>query len=487
MSSTACTKRRHSRSGRAGRVVVIGGGYAGAAFAIHLSRQAGRPLDIVVVEPRRWVGGGLAYSTPDPDHRLNAPDVIHLLYPDDDLHFRRWLESSGRLASDPDAWYSDERLYPRRGDFGAYVAAEFAAHQKRNPSGSALEHRRDRVESIERRQDRVHLRLAGGDGIVADRCVIALGHEQARLELPGDVGDRLIGDPFAPGALAALSHDAAVLVVGTGLTASDAVASLVGHGHTGPITCLSRHGLRPTGQNPTAADQPLWDQMAVRPPAFIDRHGIPGGMVELARIVRRDARDRMARGEPWHGAIDDVRDAAGELWRGLSVDAKRRFSRHLKPYYDAHRFHIPPQTADIVRRAEERGQLRFERGRVVGAEVVGDTAAVSIRRRGERRARVHHTDAIVSCVGLSASVGSSSNAVVRSCLRQRLARPSDMGRGFDSDDLGRLIGDGGIPDPALYVIGGMSLDRFGETPAAIFLLRQILGVLPGFIAGMERA
>jgi len=468
------------------RVAIIGGGFAGAAFAIHLSRLAAAALNIVVVEPRQQVGGGLAYSTPDPNHRLNAPDVIHLLYPDDDLHFRRWLEDSGRLAADPEAWYSDDRLYPRRGDFGAYVAAEFAEQRKSNPSGSSLEHRRDRVESIERRRQRIHLALASGNSMSADRCVIALGQEQTPLKLFGDVGDRLIDDPFAPGALARVPRDAVVLVIGTGLTAADTVASLAGQGHTGSITSLSRHGLRPTDQNPGTPEQPLWDQMAVQPPPFVQRHGVPSSMVELSRIVRTEARDRMARGEPWHGAIDDVRDAAGELWRGLPVGAKRRFLRHLKPYYDVHRFRIPPQTRDIVRRAEERGQLRFESGRVLRAEATGKRVAVTIQRRGEARPHVRDHDAIVSCVGLSTAICRSRNAFVQSCLQQGLARPSDMGRGLDSDDRGRLIGFSGTADPAVYVIGGMSLDRSGETPAAIFILRQILDILPRFVASISR-
>ncbi len=468
------------------RVAVIGGGYAGAAFAVHLSRQARAPLDIAVVEPRAQVGGGLAYSTPGPNHRLNAPDVIHPLYPNDEEHFRRWLEATGRLAADPDAWYGDGRLYPRRGDFGAYVAAEFAAYRERNPSGSSLEHRRDRAVAIQRRRDGLHLALAGGAPVVADRCVIALGQEQAPFNLPGDAGGRLVGDPFAPGALAAIPRDATVLVVGTGLTAADAVASLVGQGHTGPITCLSRRGLRPKDQNPATAEQTIWERMAVQPPPFVQQNGVPTSIVELARIVREDARDRMARGETWHGAIDDVRDAAGELWRGLPVSDKRRFVRHLKPYYDVHRFRIPPQTRDIVRRAEERGQLRFGSGRIAGAEAVAEAVAVTVRRRGEARARVHHYGAVVSCVGLANAVDHSRNPFVRSCLEQGLARPSDMGRGLESDDRGRIIDADGAPVESVYVIGGMTLDRFGEVPAAVFLLRQVLAVLPGFIASMDR-
>ncbi|MEJ2186056.1 MAG: FAD/NAD(P)-binding protein [Gemmatimonadota bacterium] len=466
-------------------VAVIGGGYAGAAFAIHLSRMAGQPLLITVVEPREQVGGGVAYSTPDRDHRLNAPDVIHFLYPDDDLHFRRFLEESGRLAEDPEGLYVDERLYPRRRDFGAYVAAEFAAHAASNPSGSTLVHRRGKAVGIERRRNGLRIELADGEPIDAGRCVIAVRHERAPAPLPDlpPGADRLVGEPLAPGALGSIDGDDDVLVLGTGLTAADTVASLLRRGHRGTITCLSRRGVRPREQNPAKTASAIWDVLSAQPPAFIAKHGVPTSLRDLTRIVREDARARLARGEPWHGSIDQVRDAAGEIWRALNVADKARFQRHLKPYYDGLRFRIPPQTRDILQQAEATGQLRFRKGRVVHAETRPDGLRVVIRHRGQTTTRSGTFGAVVSCLGFATRVVESRDPFLQSCLRQGLARPSDAGRGLESDDAGRVLSADGRPDEALYAIAGMTLDRFGETPAAIFILRQILRMLPQFVAG----
>ncbi len=471
------------------RIAVIGGGYTGTAFAVHLSRLSPVPLDIAVVEPRRQVGGGLAYSTDNPDHRLNAPDVIHPLYPEDELHFRGWLEHTGRLAADPTAWYEDQRLYPRRGDFGAYLTAQFADHAASNSSGSKLTHLRARAKSIERRHDLLLIELTSGECIEADRCVIAIGRTPAPFALPGSslpgASEWLIGDPFAPGALAPIARDAEVLLLGTGLTSADTVATLLGQSHLGTITCLSRHGLRPKDQNPEAAKGPLWAQLAVQPPAFVERHGLPETMSSLLEIVRHNARDRLARGQPWHGAIDEVRDAAGEIWRALPPAEKSKFLRHVRPYYDVHRFRIPPQTRDILRAAENRGQLRFQAGRLVGVEPLDHGVHVSIRERGATSPTARAFGAVVSCVGLTSRIEQSGNPFVESCLRHGLARPSDMGRGLDSDGDCRVIAATGRPDPTLYVLGALTLDRCGETPAAIFLLRQILRMLPGFVRSLS--
>ena len=478
-------------------VAIIGGGYTGTAFAIHLSRAAPKPLDILVIEPRERVGGGLAHSTEDPNHRLNAPDVIHLLYPDDPLHFRGWLEDTGRSRSDPDAWYADGRLYPRRGDFGAYLTAQFDAYAARCPSDSNLIHVRRSAVSVEPCSRGFRIALTGGERIEAGYCVIAVGPDATTFPVASkgadDTRDRQIPDSLRPGALAGLPRDANVLILGTGLTAADAVATLVGHGHDGTITCLSRRGLRPLDQAPPpdAEPEPLWHRLAIQPPPFVQQHGLPANVHDLMHIVRADARDRIAHGEPWHGAIDDIRDAAGELWRALDTREKRRFLRHVKPYYDCHRFRIPPQTRDLLTAPERRGQLSFRAGRVLSVEPLqarlNGRLEVNIRLRGERHTRHQVYDAILFCLGFSRAVVDTDNPFLRSCLRNGLARPSDMGRGVDTDEGCRVIGADARPVPGLYALGAMTLDRFGETPAAIFLLRQIFRMLPGFTASLLAA
>jgi uncharacterized NAD(P)/FAD-binding protein YdhS len=468
-------------------VAIVGGGYTGTAFAIHLSRAAPSPLNILVTEPRKRVGGGLAHSTEDPNHRLNAPDDIHLLYPDDSLHFRSWLEDTGRLRSDPEAWCADGQLYPRRGDFGAYLTAQFETHARHNPSASILTHIRQSAVSVERRDGWFRIGLGDGDSIEAGRCVIAVGPDStaipAALAGAKDLGDRLIADPLRPGALTGIQRDANLLILGTGLTAADAVATLVGQGHEGVITCLSRHGLRPQGQAPPpdVKPAPLWDRMAVQPPPFVQRHGLPGNVRRLMHIVRSEVRARIACGEPWHGAVDDIRDAADELWRALDLEEKRRFLRHVKPYYDSHRFRIPPQTQDILTSAERRGLLNFCAGRILRVEPVSHRLKVVMHLRGQWRTQRNFYDAIVCCLGFSRRVLDTINPFLQSCLRSAIARPSDMGRGLDVDQRCRVIAADGRPVPGLYALGAMTLDRLGEPPAAIFILREIFRTLPGFL------
>lgn len=64
-------------------VAVVGGGFTGAAMAMHLVAGIGYSTDtsIVVIEPRSELGRGLAYSATDPAHRVNVPAARMTLFP----------------------------------------------------------------------------------------------------------------------------------------------------------------------------------------------------------------------------------------------------------------------------------------------------------------------------------------------------------------------------------------------------------------------
>lgn len=55
------------------RVVIVGGGAAGALVALHLLRDTKNITEVTVVEPRERLAEGVAYSTVDAAHLLNVP------------------------------------------------------------------------------------------------------------------------------------------------------------------------------------------------------------------------------------------------------------------------------------------------------------------------------------------------------------------------------------------------------------------------------
>ena len=78
-------------------------------------------------------------------------------------------------------------------------------------------------------------------------------------------------------------------------------------------------------------------------------------MVTYRMASLRDIDGDVSNGVVWFEWFDDLRDAVSVLWPSLPSHEKARFMRHLKPWYDVHRFRIPPQTEVIVEQAMELG------------------------------------------------------------------------------------------------------------------------------------
>jgi len=107
-------------------VVIIGGGFAGAALAVHLLDGAVAPLEITIVETRPEPGRGVAYSTRERVHLVNGPASYFSLYPEAPEHFTDWL-GAGQVD---DLWSPPAgdlaSCFAPRWVYGSYVTAELA-------------------------------------------------------------------------------------------------------------------------------------------------------------------------------------------------------------------------------------------------------------------------------------------------------------------------------------------------------------------------
>lgn len=456
------------------RITIVGGGYSGAAAAVQLARAAPAPLAITVVEPRERVGPGLAYSAPDPDHRLNGALDNHLLDPGEPESLRLWCERRRILAGDPEALAPNGRVYLRRADFGAYLAEATPAAVE--GAGSSFRHARTTAVAIRAGGSGFDVLTQDGDVLAGDMVVIATGNGGVRLPAslaPLASHPALVPDPMDLGRVRAIPRGARVLVVGTGLTALDVISTLVRAGHRGPITAISRHGLRPRSQRPPSAEggggmARLLARIEGEVPAFVRAAGAAPTARGLLRALRNRIREAQGDGESWYAPFDDLRDVVWQVWPTMASAQKRRFLRWLRPWYDVHRFRSPPQNEAIVREAEARGQVAF-------------TTVSRHRREGGDPAAF---DAIVNCAGLDSSFGARDNPFLADLLAQGLARADDCGLGFAVDAQCRPVGAGGAAHPRLRMVGPPTAGAFGDPLGALFIAPQIRRMLPGVFADL---
>ena len=198
-------------------IAIIGGGLSGAAVAYHLAEilQPGE-ADVVVVEPKAELGRGLAYSTPDPVHRLNVPAHKMSLRSDAPEHFRQWLAGPQAPMLLPDATAPSGDIFAPRAVFGRYVADMLAPLL----ASGRVRHVKANVARVTGAEGH-RLQLSDGTQLYTDLLILAASHPKPGLprQLIAIAGHpALITDPFDPHAFDDIAPDARLLIVGNGLT-----------------------------------------------------------------------------------------------------------------------------------------------------------------------------------------------------------------------------------------------------------------------------
>jgi uncharacterized NAD(P)/FAD-binding protein YdhS len=461
-------------------IAIVGGGFTGAAVAYHLAHEH-VCARVLVFEPRPRLGGGLAYDTRDSAHRINVQAGKMSLIPGDEGHFARWVADAGAVADDPGAIGPDGNLYPRREVFGRYVAEQLGA----SIAEGHVTHVRDRVAAIHREAGKWVLSGQSGREEKADVVVLATTHPSPMVPavLESALGDdpRLIRDSCADGALSTVAADARVLIVGTGLTMADVVASLDARGHHGRITAISRRGLLSRG-HPPQPSEPFG--------SFADRQHTA---LSLLRTVRATIAEAAEAGMSWHAVIDAVRAQGQVLWPQLTVEERRRIVRHLRPFWDVHRFRIAPQVEQVLQRRQQEGTLEVFPASLRGATAGPQSIAVEFKRRGKQAAEHLPCDVIVVTTGPAHHRVIATQPHLASLEQAGIIKPDAVGLGIACDRQGHAVDQDGVPVDSLFIAGPLARGTVGElmglpqvSDYAQFIAHQVRDMLRSQTAARDR-
>ncbi|NVN31871.1 hydroxyacylglutathione hydrolase, partial [Endobacter medicaginis] len=298
--------------------------------------------------------------------------------------------------------------------------------------------------------------LDDGSDLVADRLVLAVAHPPPATPpfLRAVPPAALVADPWADGAVGGIGAASHVLIVGTGLTASDVIASLASRGHRGTITALSRHGLLPRPRTEQAVE--AYGDFATAPATTA---------LALLRRIRATIAELRVLGRPWEDAIDALRRDAPILWRALPKNEKRRLLRHARAFWDTHRFQAAPQIDATVRRLRAAGQLHILTGRLRSVEPVAAGLRATLRATWTPRggsAQTLDIDHVVNCTGPGHGLVVATSPVLASLAAAGLVREDGLGLGLDVTADNRAIGAEGRPHPYLFVAGPLARSAHGE-------------------------
>jgi uncharacterized NAD(P)/FAD-binding protein YdhS len=459
-------------------IVIIGGGVAGSLLAVQLTRLPGGPwpLDVVLVEPRPAPGPGTAYSNDRPEWLLNVRSGNLSALPSEPDHFVNWLRQQG-MAADPNAYY------PRQ-TYGRYIQS-LTQQALSAPAANGV-----RVQWLQQRAvtaapdvlgQQMLVGLENGSSLQADAVVLALGNFPPAMPVrPADdycSHPCFHGNPWLPNALRSINPDEKVLLIGTGLTALDALVGLHKDGHRGQILAVSRHGRWPAAHLPVPA-------LAYPNYYATDLAGLQT-VAEVLHVVRGHVSRAGAAGYNWRAVLDALRPDLGHIWATWPLAEQRRFLRQVATIWSTQRHRNPPHNAAILDELLASGQLQVHQGSVSRIEPRG-TGQLAVQLRHAEHAHWLTADHVVLCTGPQMNYEHLTEPLVVNLRQQGLLVPDGLRLGISTDAVGALRDASGQVSKQLFTLGPSLRPLWFESTAVPEIRQQaadLAAVLAHRLAG----
>ena len=374
-------------------------------------------------------GRGVAYGTKRPEHLLNVPARRMSAFSDDPDHFTRWF--AGRAGGGAED-FAPRMLY------GDYLQEQLAEAGIEAVRGEAVDLAGGAV------------RLADGRWLEAEAVVLAPGNFRPANAARDRSGGAWRG--LGRGSLGGRARRAGRARRRAadrhrphrGRRGADASTPPASRG--GSSLCRAAAS-RPA---PMARASRWWRRARICPP----------GCVGLLRRVR-------ARSEAvgWRSAVHELRSVTQAIWGGASVEERRRFLRHLRPWWDVHRHKVAPAIGERIEAMQAQARLAVAAGKLVSVERVEEGASVRFRMRGTDAVETLRVARIVNCTGPEADIVRAGEPLLAALLQAGLIRQDALGIGIEVDGDCRAIGADGAASDTLSVIGPVTRGTFWESVA----------------------
>jgi uncharacterized NAD(P)/FAD-binding protein YdhS len=430
-------------------VVVIGGGFSGTMLAVNLLRRV-PSLSVAVVDKGSVPSRGVAYSTKYDCHLLNVPAGNMSALPEDPDDFLRWARANFAASVQATSFLP-------RPVYGRYVASlleDVTAGGAEN-----FQWIQGEVTSLATGPSQMSVRLKDGSTLVTTAVVLAVGNfPPASLNIPGlsQESRRYIASPWSA-AFSDIPKNGNVLLIGSGLTSVDVVMALKAEGFAGHIDILSRRGLMPRIHAETSPWPQFWSEQS------------PRTIRGLLRQVRAQVRAAEKNGGDWRDVMRTLRPVTQEIWQSLPLGERKRFLRHVRPYWEVHRHRIASEIGDVIAQLVDSGKLAIHAGRLTNCREFGDHVEVGWRDRRTRAERLVRVDRVINCTGPEADCRHMNDPLINSLLAQGLVRPDRLSLGLDvisgGDSGGALLDASGTPSQSLYAIGSIRKGSLWESIA----------------------
>jgi len=423
-------------------IVIVGSGFAAAAAVVHLVDH-GIPCKALTVVGPGVLGAGQAYGCVSPFFRLNVRPDIQRLWPEQPDHFPDWAR---RHINDPQAQTPLGPFY-RRSDFARYITDEL----QRLPTYDALNHLSHVVIDIRREQNRWILTTDKGSEITASRVVIATGNPSPQW--PGGIDaptePSLVQVPWRGDWIHEVDRQSPVCLVGSGLTAMDALYALHETDHQGPVYVLSPYGLLP----PVQLD---WKSSpAIEWPSVHNARS-------FVKAMRGTLKNDEWLDQEWQERFEALRVGLSAAWQQLPVHERLKLMHRLGWLWSLQRFRASPHTVQAAHRMRERGQLN-----IIRASMLGLSAS-----RSKQWLVSLSDDESIACRTVINCTGAGRDPLIDKLASHQIIGTLSAGGAPSVNAQQQLVSPDDVAHQDLFLIGASSTLALGDVVGSTSIARQ---------------
>lgn len=425
-------------------IVIIGGGFCGAALTIQLIRQATGPIKIFLINKDNPVSKGIAYSTYNPKHVLNVPAAKMSLFPDDPDNFINWIKSkpeySGLVNDD-----LNDAFLPRV-IFGNYAGETFAEALKNKPESADVTIIEDEAVDVEQRGDGVNVILKNGESIAGHKAVLAIGNltpgNPRILNEQFYLSKKYFSNPWKEDCVKGINAEDDILIIGTGLTMVDNVISLLDKNFSGKIFAVSTKGFFPLSHKKR---KPYTDILQELHP--------PYGLRSLYGIFRKHIKTVLAQGIAGEAVVDAVRPKTQEIWLSLSLDDKIKFMSHVRHLWGVARHRLPREVHERMMALISEGRIKIIPGRLIDIIDAGEYAEVTLKERKSQSIRKLNVSRVINCTGPKTDLNMIEMPLIKNLLSKGMITSDEMKLGLNALPDGTIIQSDNSVSASLHAIG----------------------------------
>lgn len=434
-------------------ILIIGSGFAAAVTVIHLIQAGIKPATITIVGPGA-LGAGNAYGCDDNDFRLNVRAALMWIWPEKRDDFGLWAKAN--ITDDPEAVQNSGNFYRRR-DFARYVKSclDTVLADAGAPHNGITHHQQIVTGLGTADSGGWQASLDDGRLITADHVILATGNptpqwpcrvNHAVMASPA-TAKLLVQNPWDGRWLDHVTSGSRIAIIGSGLTALDAITALARRNHQAQIYLLAPHGnLPPVQADWVKQGPPIWPK--------------PPRPSKILRRFRSYLPDLPPEDSRWQAAFEELRIDINQQWAALNDDDRRRLMRRLGWLWSRYRYRAAPQTIAAATRLQQSGILDICHARLTAINPGDDTPLRLDLTGAAGEGRCLDVDYVINCTGAG------QDPFLASLVTAGIGVADAFGKGLRVTADNQIIRPDGSASKNLLMIGPQMASSLGDVVAA---------------------